>query len=169
MAIRTTGIDHMHINVRSIDGFLELFGRLFELDSTMVSLVESIGAYNTTVRLRGVSSDQPFLDVFEPARPGCAVSRHIERRGEGVAILSFGVDDIDAAADHAATCGLREVSRIGFPGVMKQVQFNPADTFGFMLELVQYEPGHEAAIAEIQRAKAAGEPVPGLSVRDHKG
>jgi hypothetical protein len=40
-----------------------------------------------------------------------------------------------------------------------------ARTFGFQLELVEYEPGAQERIADIQRRKAAGEAVEGLRVR----
>jgi hypothetical protein len=165
MAIRTSGLDHIHINVRDLTGFMDLFDRLFEGAHTVHSEIESIEAFNATFRFSDATSS-PFLDVFEAAGGQGPVARTVELRGEGVAILSFRVDDIDTAAAHAVDCGVREVSRIGFPGVMKQVQFHPADTFGFQLELVEYLPGYEEHIAEIQRKKAAGEAVEGLRVRD---
>lgn len=164
MAIKTSGLDHVHVYVEDLTGFVELFERLFECDATLQSEIESIGSFNSSVRFAGAASS-PFLDVFAPSEPGGAAAQVIQRRGEGVAILSFRVEDLDTAAAHAATCGLREVSRIGFPGVMRQVQFHPADTHGFQLELVEYEPGAEERIAEIQRRKAAGEPVEGLRPR----
>jgi methylmalonyl-CoA/ethylmalonyl-CoA epimerase len=168
MAIKTTGLDHVHVFVRDLDGFLTLFGRLFDSEQTMQSEIESIGAFNSTLRFSGATSS-PFLDLFEPASEDGPVARALERRGEGVTVLSFGVDDLESSIAHAEACGLRVVSRIGFPGVMAQVQFDPADTFGFQLELVQYEPGAEERIAEIQRKKAAGEPVEGLRVRRRPG
>lgn len=163
MTIKTYGIDHIHLNVRSMDRFRDLMKQLFDLDAGRIGHIDSISADNAVVRLRGAAAGQPFLDVFEPVSPQSPVARHMAKRGEGVSYISFRVDDIEAAAAHAARCGLREVSRVGFPGVEKQVQFDTLETLGFYLEFVEYEPGHEAAIEEIQRRLAAGEPVEGIS------
>lgn len=165
MAIKTTGIDHIHVLVASLDEFLDLFDRLFESEHTIQSEIESVQGFNSTLRFRNAAST-PFLDVFEPASDDGIFARELSRNGAGLSVLSFGVEDIDAAAAHAESCGLRVVSRLGFPGVMSQVQFHPDDTFGFQLEFVQYKPGADERIADIQRRKAAGEPVAGLRVRE---
>jgi catechol 2,3-dioxygenase-like lactoylglutathione lyase family enzyme len=164
MAIRTTGLDHIHVFARDLDGLLKLFGRLFECEYTQQSEIESVEAYNSTMRFTGATSS-PYLDLFQPSTETGHAALSFKRMGEGVAVLSFGVEDLEAAAAHAESCGLRVVSRYGFPGVMSQVQFDPADTFGFQLELVQYEPDAPERIAEIQRKKAAGEAVDGLRLR----
>lgn len=168
MKIKTSGLDHVHVYVNDLTATLELLGRLFECDETLQSVVESIGSYNAQVRFPE-STASPFLDMFEPMSADGAAARVIQRHGECVAMLSFRVDDLDTAVDHAVTCGLREISRVGFPGIMKQVQFHPADTAGFQLEFVQYEPDAHQRIAEIQERKRAGDPVPGLRLRASAG
>lgn len=115
------------------------------------------------MRLADAPAAQPFLDVFESPSSDCPVAQHLKQRGADVSYTSFRIDDIEAAAAHAARCGLREVSRRRFPDLMKQVQFDTMDVLGFHLELVEYIPGHEAALKEIQRRLAAGEPFEGLT------
>jgi hypothetical protein len=164
MAIKTTGIDHIHVLVTDLDAVLDLFSRLFDSEHTLQSEIESVQGFNSTVRFNGATAS-PFLDVFEPASDHGVIARELARNGAGLSVLSFGVENIEAATAHAVSCGLRVVSRLGFPGIMAQVQFDPADTFGFQLEFVEYEPGAEQRIEEIQRRKAAGEPLAGLRVR----
>lgn len=163
MAIKTSGIDHIHLNIPSMDRFRDVMKQLFDLDATRIAQVDSILAYNSSIRLIGADAGQPFLDVFEPASPQSPVSQHMQQRGEGVSYISFRVENLEEAAAHAARCGLREVSRLGFPGIMRQVQYDTINVLGFHLELVEYAPGHEAGIKEIQRRLAAGEHVEGLS------
>ena len=165
--IRTSGLDHVHVVVRDVDGFGDLMTRLFECTRTMPSEILGLDAINTSVRFGGMVRPC-FLDVFEPTGGVGPVAGLLEARGPGVSILSFGVDDLDAAAEHAQTCGLRELSRVGFPGVMKQVQFDPDSSFGVMLEFVEYEPDADETIAEIQRRKTLGLPVEGLGMRQPK-
>ena len=169
MAIKTTGVDHIHVLVPSLDSFLELFDRLFESEHTMQSEVESVQDKGKLLAPFSIAQcGVQFLDVFEPATEDGIVARELSRNGAGLSVLSFGVEDIEGSTAHAESCGLRVVSRLGFPGVMSQVQFHPADTFGFQLEFVEYEPGAEERIAEIQRRKAAGEPVEGLRARESR-
>lgn len=56
MAIKTFGIDHIHVNVRSMDRFRDLMKQLFDLDATRIGHIESILADNATVRLRGTGA-----------------------------------------------------------------------------------------------------------------
>ncbi|MFN8626710.1 MAG: VOC family protein [Candidatus Binatia bacterium] len=163
MAIKTSGIDHIHVNIPSMDKFRDVMKQLFDLDATRIAHVDGILAYNSSMRLNGADAGQPFLDVFEPARPQSPVAEFMRQHREGVSYISFRVDDLDEAATHAARCGLREVSRMGFPGIMKQVQYDTMEVLGFHLELVEYAPDAEAGIKEIQRRLTAGEPVAGLS------
>ncbi|WP_436777571.1 VOC family protein [Yinghuangia sp. YIM S09857] len=162
MTIKTTGVDHIHVYLRESKEMVDLFRRLFGAEASIPSLVNVMGAVNTTVRFPGGGGHAPFLDVFEATDLDGPVKDYLAASGQGVSILAFRVEDIDAAAAHAASCGLREISRLGFPGVMRQVQYDTADAYGFVLELTQYEPDAEEKIAEMQRRKAAGLPVEGL-------
>ncbi len=161
MAIKTSGIDHIHFNVRHMKRFLEIMGGLFDIDATKVGHLQPLDLYNSVVHLAGADAGQPFLDIFQPASETSPVARVINKRGEGVSFISFRVENIEAAAEHAAKCGLREISRIGFQGE-KQVQFDTIDTLGFMLEFVEYEPDFDAQLVELKRRLTAGETVDGL-------
>ena len=98
------------------------------------------------------------MDRAQPASDTSEVAQFIEQKGPCVSYVSFRVDDIDAAAEHAAKCGLREISRFGF-GSMKQVQFDTMDLLGFMLEFVEYAHDWDQQVAEIKRRLGEGETV----------
>jgi hypothetical protein len=166
--IRTTGLDHIHVNVRDLTAFVDLFDRLFGTGQAAQVEVEAVAAFNATVRF-SPEAPSTFLDVFEPVGEQGPVAEAIRRHDECVTILSFRVEDLDQAADHAISCGLREVSRVGFPGVMKQIQFHPADTPGFQVEFVEYEAGHELYLSAIKQRMDAAEDVPGLRFRGRAG
>jgi len=166
MTIRTSGIDHVHFNVRDLPRFLDIMCRLFGAEMTPIGLLESLGMYNASVYTgapHGASAGRAraFLDVFQPANESSAVAKHIRERGQGVSLVAFRVDDLDAAAEHAARCGLREISRLGYRG-LKQVQYDTYEELGFQLELVAYEEGFEADLEEVKRRLRAGETVDGL-------
>lgn len=150
MAIKTTGIDHIHFNVRDLKRMLGTLNQLFETDATPVGHLKPLGIYNSTVKLVGADAGQPFLDLFQSASDSSGVAKVIEARGPSVSFISFRVEDIEAAAEHATKRGLREVSRFGFRG-MKQVQYDTLDALGF-----------EGQLEEIKRRLRAGETVDGM-------
>ena len=140
---------------------LGTLNQLFETDATPVGHLNPLGIYNSTVKLVGADAGQPFLDLFQSASDSSGVAKVIEARGPSVSFISFRVEDIEAAAEHATKCGLREVSRFGFRG-MKQVQYDTLDALGFDLEFVEYETGFEGQLEEIKRRLRAGETVDGM-------
>lgn len=160
MAIKTLGIDHIHFNVFDLQRFRELMQKLFGAEMTPVGHLEPLGLFNSCVSFRDVAR-APFMDVFQPANESSQIAEHLRRHGQGVSFVSFRVENIEAAAQHALDCGLHEISRTGYRG-MKQVQFDTFDELGFMLELVEYEPGFEQDLAAVKERLNAGETVDGL-------
>lgn len=165
MTIKTYGIDHIHFNVRKMKRFLEIMEQLFGPDITPINNLQQFGFYNACVNFDKVNEAQAFLDVFQPATDDGFVANHIRKHGQGISFIAFRVDDLDAAAAHAAQCGLREMSRDGYRG-MKQVQFDTMDELGFYLEFVAYEPGFHAELEQIKQRMRNGETVDGLSYID---
>ncbi len=160
MTIKTLGIDHIHFNVVNIKRFLEIMEQLFGPDITPIAHLQPLEIYNACVTLPDASV-QPFLDVFQAADESSPVDKYIRKRGQGVSIVSFRVEDIEAACIHAVKCGLREVSRIGYRGE-KQAQFDTFAELGFMLEFVEYAPDFAEDLAEVRERMRAGETVDGL-------
>jgi len=165
MAIKTSGIDHIHLNVRDLKRLLGIMNRLFCTETTPVGRLDPLGMYNATMKLTGADTRQPFLDLFQPAREDSDVARIIRDRGPSVSCISFRVEDIDSAAEHAASCGLCEVSRFGFRG-MKQVQYDTIEELGFDLEFVEYAADFEEQLDAIKLRLRAGESVDGLKYVD---
>ncbi|MEP5763640.1 MAG: VOC family protein [Halieaceae bacterium] len=75
---------------------------------------------------------QPTTDEGEPAR-------HLREQGEGFFLISFGVDDLDAAIDRVTAAGGRISGagpRCGLAG-WRIVDIDAADTFGAQLQLTE--------------------------------
>lgn len=160
MTIKTSGVDHIHFNVRNMKRLNELMEQLFGADMTQVGLLEHLGMYNTTIFFPE-GDTKAFLDVFQSADDNSSIAKHIDERGEGVSYVSFRVEGIEDAAEHAKKCGLKEVSRIGFRG-LKQVQFDTYAEIGFDIEFVEYEPTFEEQVEEVRERCRNGETVDGL-------
>ena len=165
VSIKTLGIDHIHINVRNVKKFRDVMGDLFDADITPVAHWQTLDTYTSVVQV--ADAGQPFLDLLQAASDESLVAQQIKERGQGVSYISFRVENIEAAAAHAAKCGLHEVSRFGFPG-MRQVQFHTVEIFGFMLELVEYDPDFGEHLVEIKRRLSEGETVEGMRYVESK-
>ncbi len=161
MAIKCAGIDHIHFNVPSLNKFKEIMGQLFDLDATKIGHMDAFGFYNSTMKIVGTDAGQPYLDVFQSARDDGEVANFVKAKGPCVSYISFRVENLDAAAEHAKKCGLKEISRAGYRG-MKQVQFDTFDTLGFMLEFVEYEPSFWQELEGIKTRLNEGQTVDGL-------
>jgi len=147
MRVATSGIDHVHLNVEDIHRATDLFTTILECEHNIPLYIDSIQALNSMSTL--------MLDVFEPQEAEGIAARQMARfGGPGPTTLSFEVQDIEAATAHIEACGVSVLSKIGYPGVEIQTQFKPKDCFGMVLELVQYEPTHDAVIAEIKAKQA---------------
>jgi len=126
-------IDHVAINVKDLKKaaqfFADLLGTEFsssavfkELD--LVSLVDPLG-----------------VELIEPLTADGPTAKAIEQRGEGVSLLSFKVSNVDEAMAEMKTRGIRLVNMIDRPK-MKAAIYHPKDTFGVMIELIEYKAEH---------------------------
>jgi len=126
-------IDHVAINVKDLKKaaqfFADLLGTEFsssavfkELD--LVSLVDPLG-----------------IELIEPLTADGPTAKAIEQRGEGVSLLSFKVSNVDEAMAEMKARGIRLVNMIDRPK-MKAAIYHPKDTFGVMIELIEYKAEH---------------------------
>ena len=147
MAVPTSGIDHVHLNVADIQAATDLFTTILDCEHNIPLYIDSIQALNSMSTL--------MLDVFQPREPGGIAAKQMARfGGPGLTTVSFHVEDIESATAHIDSCGVPILSQIGFPGVEIQTQFRPRDCFGMVLELVQYEATHDEVIAKIKDEQA---------------
>ncbi|MBI4285084.1 MAG: VOC family protein [Chloroflexi bacterium] len=134
--MRIEKIDHVCFNVRNLDEatrfFADLLGTEFssvvpwpELD--MTSAVEPMG-----------------LEVVAPLTPDGPTAKAIKRRGEGVALVAFKVDNLEEGIADFQARGIRLVRRAD-RSRMKLAMFHPKDTYGVMLELIEYKSEHPTA------------------------
>lgn len=84
-------IDHISIAVRNLDKASKLYEDVLglELDSTYVSDEERI-------RVARYRVGDVWLELMEPTGEG-DVSRFLDRRGEGLFVISYKVPDVDSA------------------------------------------------------------------------
>ena len=126
-------IDHIAINVRDLTQAEKFFVDLFGTEFSKAAVFKELD-------LRS-SVDPLGIELVEPLTPDGPTAKAIEHRGEGVSLVSFKVSDLQEATAEIESRGIRPVGRIDRPK-LKAVVFHPKDTYGVMIELVEYKVKH---------------------------
>ena len=135
-------IDHIGILVNRLDKAEELFTDLFEsrfkasesetADEDSKSIVNSFG-----------------IEFITPNIPNAPMAKTLAHQGEGFLYLSLKVPNLKEAMVDMEKKGIRKTMEVGQfgRGNFKAAFYHPKDTFGVMIELVEYETEHPALSA----------------------
>jgi len=126
-------IDHIGIAVGNLDEAVELYKKLgFE-----VKEIEEVAEQKVKVAMLPVGESK--IELLEATSDDSAISKLIEKRGEGIHHIAVNVENIEKALENAKNEGVKlidEKPRIGAGG--KKVAFvHPKSTKGVLLEFVE--------------------------------
>ncbi|EFK95376.1 protein containing Glyoxalase/bleomycin resistance protein/dioxygenase domain [sediment metagenome] len=127
--MRVLGIDHVAIRVKDLDKARKFFEEVFETTFHELGDVPALDIRSMI--------DPLGLELVVPLFPNGPTSRVLEKHGEGMTVLSFKVANLDEAVSEMTAKGVRMTNR-GWNGDLEGATFHPADTFGVLIELVQY-------------------------------
>ena len=140
-----TRIDHVGIACRDLAAKVEFYESVFGLavvsleTNTEQGVKEAMLAVTDGSPVPGVS----YVQLLEPLGPDTPVGKFIERRGEGVHHVGYGVTDIEAAMKSVESAGIRLLDRRPRHGSLgASIAFlHPGDIGGVLTELVQSVAG----------------------------
>ena len=137
-----TRIDHVGIACRDLDRSIAFYEATFGL--VVVSREESSdqGVKEAMLRVADAPAGTSYVQLLEPLGPDTPVGRFLDRRGEGIHHVGYGVTDIEAALKSISATGVRLIDARPRHGSMgASIAFlHPADLGGVLTELVQ-SPG----------------------------
>ncbi len=135
-----TRIDHVGIAVADLDAAKELYARAFGVHVVHEEVNEEQGVREAML---AVGDSGSCIQLLAPLREDSPIGKFLAKNGEGIQQIAYGVDDIDAAAAHLRSAGLRllyDEARRGTAG--SRVNFvHPKDAGGVLVELVEAAPG----------------------------
>ncbi len=137
-----TRIDHVGIACRDLATTIAFYESAFGLTVVSREVNEEQGVREAMLHVADAPVGSSYVQLLEPLRPDTPVGRFLERRGEGIHHIGYGVADITSALAAVGGTGVRlldERPRHGSMGA--SIAFlHPADVGGVLTELVQAAP-----------------------------
>src|SRR6187455_1044942 len=141
-----TAIDHVGIAVPDLDEAIAYYRDTFGMETVHEETNEEQGVREAMV---AVGESGSCIQLLAPLSPDSTIAKFLDRSGEGIQQVAYGVDDIDAASAELRARGLRllyDAPRRGTAG--SRVNFvHPKDAGGVLVELVEAGP-RESAVVE---------------------
>ena len=132
-------IDHVGIACRDLDAAVAFYETTFGLTVVSRETIEEQGVHEAMLMVADAPAGMSYVQLLEPLGPDTPVGRFIERRGEGIHHVGYGVTDIDAALAAIGACGVRLIdARPRHGSLGASIAFlHPADVGGVLTELVE--------------------------------
>ena len=140
-----TRIDHVGIACRDLDRAIGLYRATFGLEVVSLEVNQEQGVREAMLAVgpgagaAGRYERPGYVQLLEPLAPDTPVGKFLDRRGEGIHHVGYGVSDIGEALAEIAGTGLRLLDQRPRHGSMgASIAFlHPADLGGVLTELVQ--------------------------------
>jgi methylmalonyl-CoA/ethylmalonyl-CoA epimerase len=134
-----TRIDHVGIACRNLESTVAFYEATFGL--TVVSRETSTeqGVKEAMLVVADAPAGRSYVQLLEPLGPDTPVGRFLDRRGEGLHHIGYGVVDIKAAMAAISATGVRLLdSRPRHGSMGAAIAFlHPRDVGGVLTELVE--------------------------------
>jgi methylmalonyl-CoA/ethylmalonyl-CoA epimerase len=130
-------LEHIGIAVKSLGVSDELFAKLLGKESYKQESVEREGVV-TSFYAAGESK----IELLEASKEDSPIAKFIDKKGEGIHHLAFGVEDIRAEVERLKKEGFQFISEEPKEGADNKlvVFLHPKSTNGVLVELCQEKP-----------------------------
>ena len=137
-----TRIDHVGIACRNLDEKISFYESAFGLIVVSREVNDEQGVREAMLHVADGPAGSSYIQLLEPLSPDTPVGRFIERRGEGMHHIGYGVTDLTQVLSTLAADGIRLIDERPRHGSMgAAVAFlHPAGMGGVLTELVQVPP-----------------------------
>jgi len=134
-----TRIDHVGIACRDLTAKIEFYTSTFGLTVVSQETNEEQGVKEAMLVVADAPLGSSYVQLLEPLGPDTPVGRFLDRRGEGIHHVGYGVTDITAALAAIGATGVRLLdSRPRHGSMGAAIAFlHPGDVGGVLTELVE--------------------------------
>jgi methylmalonyl-CoA/ethylmalonyl-CoA epimerase len=134
-----TRIDHVGIACRNLEVTMAFYEATFGLTVVSRETNPEQGVKEAMLVVADAPVGRSYVQLLEPLGPDTPVGRFLERRGEGIHHIGYGVADIKAAITAISATGVRLLdSRPRHGSMGAAIAFlHPGDVGGVLTELVE--------------------------------
>lgn len=127
-------IEHIGIAVKDISKSNELFAALFDEEPYKLEEVVSEGVMTSFFKV-----GESKIELLQATNNDSPIAKFIEKKGEGIHHIAFGVDDIDAEIKRLESKGFAMIHKEAKKGAdnMMIAFLHPKSTNGVLIELCQ--------------------------------
>jgi methylmalonyl-CoA/ethylmalonyl-CoA epimerase len=125
-------VDHIGIAVKSIEDTIPYYTETLGLN---LLHIEEVGT--ESVRVAFIDAGNVKLELLEPMSTESAIHSFIEKKGEGIHHIAFGVEGIESRMKELREKGIRILNEQPKPGAggAKVAFLHPKSSFGVLYEL----------------------------------
>jgi methylmalonyl-CoA/ethylmalonyl-CoA epimerase len=127
-------LEHLGIAVKSLEQSVPIFEKIFGVKASPMQEVTE-----QKVKVQKIKLENCDIEILEGTDPESPISKHIEKRGEGIQHCSFEVHDIEKSLAELKEGGVKlinETPRVGADNML--IAFlHPKSTAGILMELAQ--------------------------------
>lgn len=130
-------IEHLGIAIKSLETSDNLFAKLFGKSNYKQESVEREGVTTSFYQL-----GESKIELLEATNPESPIAKFIDKKGEGIHHIAFGVEDIRAEIERLKAEGFVFISEEPKDGADNKlvVFLHPKSTNGVLVELCQEKP-----------------------------
>ena len=130
-------IEHLGIAIKSLETSDNLFAKLLGKSNYKQESVEREGVTTSFYQL-----GESKIELLEATNPESPIAKFIDKKGEGIHHIAFGVEDIRAEIERLNAEGLVFISEEPKDGADNKlvVFLHPKSTNGVLVELCQEKP-----------------------------
>ncbi len=127
-------VEHIGIAVNDLGNAIALFEKLFNQTHYKIEEVKSEGVSTSFFQL-----GETKIELLQATEPNSAISKFIDKRGEGIHHIAFEVEDIDLEMKRLQSEGFELIHKEAKDGAdNKKICFlHPKSTNGVLIELCQ--------------------------------
>ena len=130
-------IEHLGIAIKNLENSDNLFAKLLGKSNYKQESVEREGVTTSFYQL-----GESKIELLEATNPESPIAKFIEKKGEGIHHIAFGVEDIRAEIERLKAEGFVFISEEPKDGADNKlvVFLHPKSTNGVLVELCQEKP-----------------------------
>jgi len=127
-------VHHINFLVADLESAIERYQDFFAIESLQIESLPQRGVKTARFDLNGV-----WIVLVQPLDDDSEPMRQLRQNGEGLYLVSFAVDDLDAATEDLTAKGAIDASSTSREGLQgwQVIDLEPDAVFGALLQLTQ--------------------------------